>query len=417
MRRSETGGAMKSLAYLFLGLTMCSLARAQTESRADLIDAARVQKETNLTPEQPPEAEARIEAIENSAPYRLFTGEMDGFGIGLGTIIPGSGFALRPRYTRTDLLGGRLTLRIDALGAINQSYMGGLDMAMPNLFDGHAFWDFSVVHRDISEMPYYGSGPNSRKTGRSDYRLEDTNVEFRPGVRLYKGLRASLIGSYLADNVGHGQATRYISTEQQYGPDVAPGINQQTDFWRGGGLIEYDWRDRPSFTTSGGMYSAQYVRYLDQNLGRYSFMRIDLDAWQYIPLFNRTHVIALHGASSLTDTNGTQAVPFYLQPTMGGPDTLRGYRFDRFYGNNATMVSAEYHWDASPILQMVAFADGGKVFNNWNQWNFHAIQTDVGFGFRFHGQSRNILSLDTGFSHEGFQIWFRMNNALQSHAQ
>ena len=126
----------------------------------------------------------------------------------------------------------------------------------------------------------------------------------------------------------------------------------------------------------------------------------------------------LHAASSLTDTNGSQVVPFYLQPTLGGPDTLRGFRFDRFYGNNSTMATAEYRWDASPILQMVAFFDGGKVFNNWQQWNFHDIQTDVGFGFRFRGRAAtNVFSFDTGFSHEGFQIWFGMNNALQSRAQ
>jgi outer membrane protein assembly factor BamA len=265
-------------------------------------------------------------------------------------------------------------------------------------------------------MPYYGAGPDSRKAGRSDYRLEDTNVEFRPGVRVFKGFRASLIGSYLADNVGPGHSSRYISTDKQFGPEAAPGIDHQTDFLRGGGRVAYDWRDNNSNPTSGGKYSAQYVRYEDQNLGRYSFYRVDLDAWQYIPLFNHTRVIALHGATSLTDTNGTQVVPFYLQPTLGGPDTLRGYRFDRFYGNDSTMVSAEYHWDASPILQMVAFADGGKVFNTWQQWNFHAIQTDVGFGFRFRGRSRNVLSLDTGFSHEGFQIWFGLNSAFQSRA-
>jgi len=408
---------MKKAPLIVLCLGACGFVYAQSESRTDLIESARTQKEASLTPEEPPKAEAGIESIEHSIPYRLLTGELDGFGLGFGTIIPGSGFAIRPRYTRTDLLGGRLTMRIDALGAVNQSYAGGFALAMPNLFAGHAFWDFSVTHRDISEMPYYGPGPNSRKTGRSDYRLEDTNVEFRPGLRIYKGLSASFIGSYLADNVGPGHASRYISTEKQYGPDAAPGIDHQTDFWRGGGLIVYDWRDQPSGTTSGGRYSAQYVRYLDQNLSRYSFMRVDLDAWQYIPLFNHTHAIALHGASTLTDTNGTQQVPFYLQPTLGGPDTLRGYRFDRFYGNNSTMASAEYYWDASPILRMVAFADGGKVFNSWNQWNFHAIQTDVGFGFRFHGQFRNVFSLDTGFSHEGFQIWFRMNNALQSRTQ
>ena len=74
-------------------------------------------------------------------------------------------------------------------------------------------------------------------------------------------------------------------------------------------------------------------------------MRVDLDAWQVIPLFNETRVIAVHGAASLTDTNGAQQVPFYLQPTLGGPDTLRGYRFERFYGNNSTLLTAEYRWD------------------------------------------------------------------------
>ncbi len=98
---------------------------------------------------------------------------------------------------------------------------------------------------------------------------------------------------------------------------------------------------------------------------------------------------------------------------MGGPDTLRGYRFGRFYGNNSTLLTAEYRWDASPILQMVAFADGGKVFDTWEQWNFHRMQSDVGFGLRFKNITRKtVFSFDTGFSHEGFQIWFRVNNSL-----
>ena len=65
---------------------------------------------------------------------------------------------------------------------------------------------------------------------------------------------------------------------------------------------------------------------------------------------------------------------------------------------------------------MVAFFDGGKVFNQWDQWNFHNIQTDVGFGFRFKNptSSKTVFSFDTGFSHEGFQIWFRVNSAFES---
>ena len=142
-----------------------------------------------------------------------------------------------------------------------------------------------------------------------------------------------------------------------------------------------------------------------------SFLRLDLEAEQYIPLFNHTRVVALRGASSLTTTRDTQVGSFLPQPTLGGPHTLRGYRFNRFYGDNSTMVSGEYRWHASPSLQVVAFADAGKVFNKWEQWNFHDLESDVGFGFRFKGRRSVAFSVDTGFSQEGFQIWFRMNSA------
>ena len=382
------------------------------QSRSDLIDSARIEKEGNLTPETAPRAEQKIVWVEHSLPYRLLTGEANSFGVAFGTIVPGSGFAIGPRYRRTDLMDGRVTLSVEARVAVNESYMGRVDLSVPHLFGDRAFLNLSAIHRDISEMPYYGPGPDSRKTGRSDYRLEDTNLEVRPGVRVFKGLSAGAVGSFLAVNVGPGHSTRYISSDRQYSPEVAPGIDQQTNFWRGGGFVEFDWRDRPSTPTSGGKYLAQYVRYLDHNLGAYSFMRLDLDATQYVPLFNRSRVIALHGASSLTTTNSTQQTPFYLQPTLGGPDTLRGYRVNRFYGDNSVMINGEYRWSASPILDVAAFADAGKVFNRWEQWNLHDLQSDVGFGLRLKARSRTVFSFDTGFSHEGFQVWFRVNNIL-----
>ena len=383
---------------------------AYPQLRSDLIESARTEKEANLKPETPPKGERIIVGAENSVVYKLLTGQVNGFGVGFGNITPGTGFAIGPQYERRDLLGGNLKLNVAARASVNESYLGRLDLSLPNLFGGWAFLDFSTIHRDISEMPYYGAGPDSRKSGRSDYRLEDTNVELRPGFRPFRGLRFGAIGSYLAVNVGPGHSTRYISTEQQFGPNVAPGIDRQTNFWRGGGFVEYDWRDRASNPTSGGKYLAQYVRYLDRDLGNSSFFRLDLDATQYVPLLNHTRVIALHGSSSLTTAGGGQHVPFYLQPALGGPDTLRGFRPYRFYGDNSVMVNAEYRWQLSPILDMVAFGDGGKVFNSWEQWNLHDLESDVGFGFRVKGRSKVVMSFDTGFSHEGFQLWFRVNN-------
>jgi outer membrane protein assembly factor BamA len=398
----------KQLFVVWLGLY--GLAHGQPQSRSELIDSARAEKEANLTPWAPAKAERVIEGIQNSLPYRLLTGEAHGFSVSSGNIVPGSGFAIGPMYTKP-MWDGKLILRVDARGAINQSYGGRLEVSVPRLFGDHTFVTISTQHRNITEMPYYGPGPDSSKTGRSNYRLEDTNVELRPGVRVFKGLNAGLIGSYLAVNTGPGHATRYISTEEQFGPSGTPGLDRQTNFWRGGGFVEYDWRDQTSYPTSGGRYSAQYVRYLDKNLGAYSFLRLDLDASQYIPLFNHKRVFALHGSSSLTTAGNGQLVPFYLQPTLGGSNTLRGYRVNRFYGDNSVMVKGEYRWFCSPTLDMAVFADAGKVFQRWEQWNFHNLESDVGFSVRFKGRAGTpAFSLDTGFSHEGFQIWFRVNN-------
>jgi len=383
---------------------------APAQSRTDLIRSARIKKEANLIPWAKPKSEHVIEQAQESLPYRLLTGEAHGFALSFGNMVPGSGFAVGPTYTKP-IWDGKLIIRADARAAINQSYGGRLEISVPKLFSGHTFATFSTQHRNISEMPFYGAGPDSSKSGRSNYRLEDTNIEFRPGIRVFKGLSAGLIGSYLTVNTGPGYSNLYISAEEQFGPTAAPGIDRQANFWRGGGFVEYDWRDQTAYPSSGGKYSAQYVRYLDKNLGAYSFLQLDLAASQYFPLFNRTRVFALHGSSSLTTAGNGQLVPFYLQPTLGGANTLRGYRFNRFYGDNSVMVSGEYRWFCSPTLDMAVFADAGKVFQSWEQWNFHNLESDVGFSVRFKGRAgRPAISVDTAFSHEGFQLWFRVNS-------
>ena len=384
-------------------------ASAQAQTRSDLIQSARIEKEAALTPQRSSKAEERFVNAENSLPFRLITGEAGGFGIGFGQITPGTGVSVGPQYRRDDLVGGRLSVGAGARVSINESYLGRFDLALPRLLDGKAFVNFSLIHRNVSEMAYYGPGADSEKTGRSNYRLEDTNLELRPGFRLSRNLRAGAIGSYLAVNVGPGHATRYISSDRQFSPDAAPGIDHQSNFLRGGGFVEFDRRDRASNPTSGGRYSGQYLRYLDRNSSNFSFFRADFDATEYFSIFNGTKVLALHGATSLT-SSGSGRVPFYLQPTLGGSETLRGYRAFRFYGDNSVIVNAEYRWELSPVIDMVAFVDAGKVFDRWSQLNFHSLESDVGFGFRVKYRSQVALAFDTAFSHEGFQIWFRVNS-------
>jgi outer membrane protein assembly factor BamA len=411
MQYSKRPGAV--LRIVVTRVILCALLvgvrlSAQEETRSDQIEAARDKKAQKLATPEDPHLEKLVERAEASIAYHLLTAE-EGFGVGFGQLVSGAGFSTGPRYRKT-LWDGRVRLGASLYGSLKQYYKGQFTASVSGFLKGHALINFAASHSDFPQMPYYGPGPDSRKTGRSNYRIENTSVEVRPTLKLAKGLTAGAIGSFMAINVGPGIADSYISTDRQFGPAVTPGIDRQTDYLKGGGFVEYDRRDKAGDPTRGGRYHAEYARLSDRDVGAYSFYQLNLDAQQYIPLFNGKRVIALHGATWLTDTNKSQTVPFYMQPALGGGDTMRGFRPFRFYDNNAVLIQGEYRWEASSVLDMALFADGGKVFHNWDQWNLHDLEGSFGFGIRFKTLSAVVLRIDTGFSREGFQIWFRVSN-------
>src|SRR5260370_1941939 len=101
---------MTDLKVVTLGFALCAwceFAQAQVQSRTDTIESARTEKEANLKPEVPPKAERDIEWIEHSPLYRLVTSQADGFGVVLGSIVPGQSFGAGPWDPRAGLCMGR----------------------------------------------------------------------------------------------------------------------------------------------------------------------------------------------------------------------------------------------------------------------------------------------------------------------
>jgi outer membrane protein assembly factor BamA len=133
-------------------------------------------------------------------------------------------------------------------------------------------------------------------------------------------------------------------------------------------------------------------------------------AEHYIPFLNKKRVIAFRAATELSDPDGGNVVPFYMQPTLGGSDNLRGFGRYRFYDNNSLLFNAEYRWEISYGFDMALFADAGKVTPRRGQINLSSLQTDAGFGFRFKSPNKVVLRIDAGFSREGFQTWVVFNN-------
>ncbi len=233
------------------------------------------------------------------------------------------------------------------------------------------------------------------------------------GMHPARHLTLGSSAGYLFNNIGAGTDSRYASAESIYSAAQAPGIDVQANYSRVGGFAQYDWRDNPGGPRRGGNYFAQFSDYRDRTFGLANFRRLDLEAQQFISVLNQRRVFAVRARSTLTYRDGNQPIPFYMQPSLGGSEDLRGYRPFRFRDDNLFVMNAEYRYEIFSGLDMALFGDAGKVFHHKSDFDLANLESDAGFGFRFNVRDQTFLRLDVGFSHEGFQIWVRFNNVFR----
>ena len=385
--------------------------RLAPATRAGQIDLQRRQKAASLQPEVQSNVEHAFAIVEDDRIIQRIFGGVSGLRVRIGGMITGSGIAVGPEYNRP-FLHNDAEFHASVLGSLEKWYLMDAGVRMPHLAGDHYFFDVYGVHRDFGAVDYYGPGPNSRRSGRTDYRLEDTAAEVSTGFTVWDHLHAGGIGRFLAVNVGRGHDPEFASTDHVYTEATTPGLFFQSNFLEGGGFLQFDYRDQPADPHGGGNYVARFLNVADVRREHYSFQRLDLEAQQYIHFLNKFRVIALRGRISATSPHTGDQVPFYLQPTLGGPDDLRGYRAFRFYGNNSVLATAEYRWQVFPGLDMALFGDAGRVFDRWQQINARNLEGDAGFGFRFKMNGAVFMRIDTGFSPEGFGVWLKFGNVF-----
>jgi outer membrane protein assembly factor BamA len=389
-------------------------ALGQSDSRAALIEEEREHKKAQMQRESASKLERRLVYIERNRILERARSGLNGLRLKWGGLPSGGGFAIGPEYVRDDLLLGQMNFRLS--GAISTKVYEKYDfnLRFPKLANERLFVDFYSAHRNYPQMQFYGSGPDSQKGQRSNYRLEDTTSDIALGLRPFKLLTLGGAAGYVWTNVGPGKSNVYISTEQQFTPAQAPGINRQTDFFRYGGFAQVDYRDDPLGPRKGGNYSVQYTWYDDRKLRVFDFRRLDVTLEQYVPFFNKRRVFAFRARTVLTDSGAGQVIPFYMQPTLGGGNDLRGFRPFRFSDKNALDLTAEYRWEAFSGLDMAIFFDAGKVFPRRGELNFSNMEGSGGFGLRFNARNRTFIRMDFAWSHEGFQFWFKFNDVFRS---
>jgi len=176
--------------------------------------------------------------------------------------------------------------------------------------------------------------------------------------------------------------------------------------------LAFDWRDNPAHPHHGGRYGVLVSQFHDQDLDAFDFHRVDIDLQQYVPLPNRYRLLAVRAAAVVTDSDANQHVPFYFQPTLGGAQTLRGFREFRFRDQSSLLFSAEYRWEAWWALDGALFVDAGTVAPTRRALSLGDMDVSYGIGFRFHSNGAVIGRLDLAFSREGFVPLLRFEHVF-----
>jgi outer membrane protein assembly factor BamA len=392
-------------------LGSCALAWAQEPAtRTEALEREAAEKARHLKPDEPTKAERRVEAITKGDWIGRVTGGFPGLRVKVGGLVTGSGFGFGPEYSRPDLLRENMSLRISAVGSFKLYYKTDFELAFPRLAGRRFAASFLASHSDYNSLPYYGQGQDSSRRGKTNFRREDTNFDFYTGWRPFRQvLLIGVRGGVWAVNVGPGQGST-PSSETVYRPPVTVGIDQQARFLRGGPFVQLDFRDSPGDPHRGGNYRLEYNAFSDRTRGRYSFRRLEASAEQYLPFFNEKRVLAFRARTTISYRGENQQVPFYLQPTLGGADDLRGFQLFRFYDNNLILLNGEYRWEIFPGLDMALFGDGGKVFRRVRQFNLHDLDGAGGIGFRLKSRNTVVMRVDIGASREGVRIWLKFGN-------
>ena len=375
-------------------------------TRADVLDAQRAARERALGVERRNWIERTLFFVEEKRVLERVN-PPEGFYPNLGSITIGSGFGYGAGYRQRPARGRVL---LDASGAFtHRGYKTAqARVAVQPMAGRPVEFSTGTAWYDFTQEDFFGLGRATSRVDRVSYRLEglDTFAQLQARkagwlvVRGRVGLHRMVIDS--------GTDPRFPSVEETFTEATAPGLRDALTLAYAQTSAGVDTRDQVGNTRGGGLYNVSIGMFRDSRGDAFNFNRIDVKAMHVIPIFDKKRGIALHAMASRSDPVGGGRVPFYLMPTVGGSDSIRGFREFRFRDAAAINLNAEYRWEAFSGLDLALFVDAGDVGPTWRSLVGKDLKTSWGGGFRFNTNRRVFLRVDIASGREGTRVWVRM---------
>jgi Omp85 superfamily domain len=266
-------------------------------------------------------------------------------------------------------------------------------LRMPRLARQRLAVDVYGQRSDYPQERFYGVGPDSARANESIYALGNTaiggSVTAAPRRWLSFGGSTELFEPRVRGTDDD------LSIDGRFTPAQAPGLGAQPRFLKHAATAEVNYREPRGNPRRGGRYAVALQKFVDQEDGRFSFDRVEVDVQQYVPLLRDRRVLAFHALGSFVGDDAV--VPFYLQRTLGGPDDLRGFRRFRFRDENVLLLQAEYRWEIFTAMDGAIFYDTGTVADRPSSLSLRDMESNYGIGFRFGTSNGVFLRVEGAF--------------------
>jgi len=169
-------------------------------------------------------------------------------------------------------------------------------------------------------------------------------------------------------------------------------------------------------------YSSKYIG------SQFDFNKLFIQgrAYKKIPVGKRTVLAARFGLGNIFGNNAPffefqdQWSPEGSINALGGRQSLRGYRANRFLARSMWFTNVELRVRLAETklgkqrfaFGVAPFFDAGTVRNRWQNLNFKNIKTSYGVGLRIAWNQSTILSFDYGRSKEDSLFYFGIGQAF-----
>ncbi len=251
------------------------------------------------------------------------------------------------------------------------------------------------------QVSYFGAGPESQRTSETDFLLRDNLFEITLEYQLGSRLLGRLDTGFLQHSLGAGTRMSTPTVGELFDESSAPGLNAPPHYWRVGGSLVLDYRDNSGVPHKGFALALGWSRY-DEVSGQnqFNFRRYEVDARGFVPLGSRQRGMALRFRFVNDRPAEGNRVPFFLQLSLGGSHTLRGFDRFRFRGDKLMLYQAEYRWEPSRRFELALFADAGAVAGSGSKLSFSDLESDFGVGFRVRTSRATVFRLEQAWSRE-----------------